>query len=514
MFVLLGSLPSQARTVRAGLFIGANHGSFGEDVLFFAKEDALKMYLAFLEYGQLNKNLALVVSDSKLKSVQSKIGELAARTQLLKDFDDTRLECIFYYSGHGGLDGLHLDGKTYTYQEFYQDIHSLACDLSIIILDACNSGSLLKVKGITFVEDEYRVKIYDNKTGEIFITSSADSEYAQEKEEFKGSIFTFYLVNGLIGAADINQDGRITLSEAYNFASRRTIQETFGSAKGFQVPSYKYQVQGSQDTVLTELSAEKESIMAPQNREGIMTFMDSQKGIIWGDFKVDRHRRQIFVPTGRYLVRLRTESGDLYLAECHVMSDQKTHWQKFKKISSSQDPIKGQRILNHVDVRFSGGAMVSSDSSIIRNVNFGGNLSLLMDNIVLPPLYAGLRLGLFFGQRSETVFDTNIDYSSRLIELAIIGGIKTRIFGFIELAAELQIGGGQARLKQSTAFSKNINDGYYLIAGLAGQAVWWLSPDIGLVLPHLQLSLMSYQKENQTQNPLGLAINAGMQFKF
>lgn len=504
----------RADSVRAGLFVGSNQGTFSEDPLFYANEDALKMYLLFQEYGKVESSLAVLLQKSDIPGIKSRIGDLRQRIQLLKKHSDSNLECVFYYSGHGGTDGLHVDGRTYAYRELYEDLNSLSCDLLIVILDACNSGNILNVKGIKYLQEEFRIRIYDTKTGEVFITSSADSEYSQEKDEFKGSIFTYYLANGLLGAADVDHNGLVTLSEAYGFASKKTMQETFGSARGFQVPTYKYKVQGRQDTVLTDLGGKRELIHAPEGKIGVMTFMEVDKGIIWGDFEVSRENRKVYLPQGNYLVRLRDPAGKLYLSRCSVRSDADPQWKDFEVISADEDPLKGQRVLHHVAVRLTGGVRLSPDNAAIRRANYGGSVAVLIENIIIPPIYGGLSLGFFSGSTNEEVFDANVEYSSFLLLVDALIGMRGRLTSILELSGELRIGGGYAELTRRVCEDRRSAKGILFQTGVWGQTTWWLSRDIGLVIPSLHLALLVYEKNGALENSLDYGAGAGLRLMF
>ena len=512
MLLVCGDL--RADSVRAGLFVGSNQGVFSEDPLFYANEDALKMFLLFQEYGKIEGDLAILLQKSDIAGIKSRIGDLRQRTQRLRKQGDSNLECVFYYSGHGGADGLHVDGRTYPYRELYADLNSLSCDLLIVILDACNSGNILNIKGIKYLEEEFRIRIYDTKTGEVFITSSADSEYSQEKDEFKGSIFTYYLANGLLGAADVDHNGQVTLSEAYNFASRKTMQETFGSAKGFQVPTYKYKVQGRQDTVLTELGGKRELIHAPKDIEGIMTFMEADKGIIWGDFEIGKQNRKIYVPRGNYLVRLRDPAGMLYLSSCSVRPGSDPQWKEFEVITADQDPLKGSRVLHHVAVRLTGGVRLSPDNAAIRRANYGGSVAVLIENIIIPPIYGGLSLGFFSGSTNEEVFDTKVEYSSFLLLVDALIGIRRRLTSTLELSGELRVGGGYAELTRRVCEDRRSATGVLFQTGVWGHTTWWLSRDIGLVFPSLHASLMVYEKNGALENSLDYGAGAGLRLMF
>jgi hypothetical protein len=91
----------------------------------------------------------------------------------------------------------------------------------ILILDSCFSGAFGNTKG------DADIGLSDRFTGQgrgrIVLTASTATEYSHEGEPTEavttGSIFTSALVDGLrTGAADADQDGYVTVEEAYTYA--------------------------------------------------------------------------------------------------------------------------------------------------------------------------------------------------------------------------------------------------------------------------------------------------------
>ena len=87
--------------------------------------------------------------------------------------------------------------------------------------------------------------------GFAVLTSSTATENAQESTSLGGSFFTYYLNSGLLGAADQNRDGAVTLSELYAFASSETRAATVSSPVGQQTPAFQFMLGGKHDLVLT-----------------------------------------------------------------------------------------------------------------------------------------------------------------------------------------------------------------------------------------------------------------------
>ncbi|HEY0709133.1 MAG TPA: hypothetical protein VGG33_20150, partial [Polyangia bacterium] len=103
----------------------------------------------------------------------------------------------------------------------------------------------------------YEVRLADtaNVKGLAIVTSSTASEFSQESDDLRASYFSHNLMAGLQGLADSSGDGRITLSELYHFAYRRTLAGTATSPIGGQHPTYVYQMSGTGDVVLTKTRA-------------------------------------------------------------------------------------------------------------------------------------------------------------------------------------------------------------------------------------------------------------------
>jgi len=516
---LLGWAPASlsAAPLRAGVFVGSNAGVFGEEDLFYAPDDALKVYRAFLGFGALDARLAFLLRDVSRAEVLRAVDELRERVALVAAHGGGRgVECVFYYSGHGGSDGLHLDGETLPYDELHRRLDALGCSLLVVILDACHSGALfrvedLRLKGFTFTDEEFRVQVYDTRQGAVYITSAAESEFSQERDGLRGSVFTYHLVHGLLGAADANGDARVTLGEAYEFASRGTVRDTFDSARGLQVPAYRYDVRGSHDVVLTEVGGARRRVVPPAGTAGTLTFMDEEQGIVWGDFAASE---AALVPPGGYLVRLSATDGSRSLARCTVDAAGAASWGAFAPLAEGDDPLKGQRSRHRAHLRLTGGAMLSPDATVGRHVSFGGELAFTIDNLGYAPLYAGVALRVQGGSRDEAAFDVRYEASSAVLLGHALLGLQYRFSRLFELAGEVRLGGGYAWLKRELPARERATSGALLDVGGGVLATWWLGGGMGLVLPAVDASALTSERGGRLHTTLGVGLTAGIRLLF
>src|SRR6185295_2105265 len=120
-----------------------------------------------------------------------------------------RTEVVLYYSGHADEQGLLLGDDRYSYRTLRDRLDLIPADVRIAVLDACSSGAFTRVKGgkarPPFLVDESA-----DMRGHAFLTSSSETEAAQESDRIHASYFTHYLVSGFRGAADTSGDGKVT----------------------------------------------------------------------------------------------------------------------------------------------------------------------------------------------------------------------------------------------------------------------------------------------------------------
>src|SRR5947209_33505 len=164
----------------------------------------------------------------------------------------------------------------------------------LAVLDACRSGALTRVKG-AHAQPAIEVKLSDELTtrGEALLTSSTSDEQARESDALRGSFFTHHLVSGLRGAADRSKDGRVTLAEAYDYAYAHTVSE----AAGGQHPTFKYDLAGKGDVVLTSLGDGGAWLRFGDGGEGLYLLL-AEDGLVLGDIEVGKTPLKVAVAPG------------------------------------------------------------------------------------------------------------------------------------------------------------------------------------------------------------------------
>ena len=190
-------------------------------------------------------------------NIDSLLGEVTKET--VQDYITTKEKTgdesvfTFFYAGHGGYSG----GESYLY---YSDGSTLPVSRlkelldtingrKLVIIDACNSGGFTDLSGkreITArmareMNNQFNAEVIDtfkntkrDEGNEYFVmTASNISQSSWENTGLQNGVFSFFLLDGIgdVGLsnpegtfddtfdADANENGEITLKEAYDYAS-------------------------------------------------------------------------------------------------------------------------------------------------------------------------------------------------------------------------------------------------------------------------------------------------------
>ena len=194
----------------------------------YSDDDAYQMF-AFLkspEGGALADNQISILID-----------ENATREKILKTMQNKFKQAgpddlvLFYYSGHGAegsfipfdYDGS--SGSRLSHSDVQEIFRSTKAKNKLCIADACHSGSLNRGErsaSILEVTSNYYQALVDSQGGMALMMSSKAEETSIEYQGLRQGVFSHYLIKGLKGEADRNQDKIVTVEELYQFARKET----------------------------------------------------------------------------------------------------------------------------------------------------------------------------------------------------------------------------------------------------------------------------------------------------
>ena len=190
-------------------------------VLRYTDDDAYRIY-AFLkspEGGGLPDDQVRILID-----------EAATRGNILKTMSQVfgkagPNDLVFlYFSGHG-LRGSFLpidfDGfsnKLY-HEEITQILDNSPAKYKLCLADACHSGSLLAMRGVDIpsVLKGYYDNLARARAGTALIMSSKSDETSLESSGLRQGVFSHFLIRGLKGEADDNDNKVVTVKELFDF---------------------------------------------------------------------------------------------------------------------------------------------------------------------------------------------------------------------------------------------------------------------------------------------------------
>ena len=161
-------------------------------------------------------------------------------------------DVFIYYSGHGAPNTTTQkaffvpadcnpnyinEDNGYLINSFYDDLSKLPCRSLTVVIDACFSGlsggggMIIKNASPLLISVQHPLVGKDSTT--IFTASSSDqvSNWYPEK---KHGLFTYFFLKGLQGAADLNGDGSITISEMEQYLQNENTAVPYYSRREFQ----------------------------------------------------------------------------------------------------------------------------------------------------------------------------------------------------------------------------------------------------------------------------------------
>jgi len=240
----------------------------GIPFLKYSVPDADSIYNVLTTTGGFKKDNVLLLTDRTerkptLRNIKYALGTFLARSAKK---DDT---VIVYFAGHGAPEvdqrGIERDGlakylipsdadpddlfSTALPMDDLQTIFArIEAERVVMFLDACYSGA---AGGRTFASKRTRATAVDDlflerltrSKGRAIFTAARPAEVSIELPELGHGIFTYYLAEGLRGAADLNRDGIVSLQELYEYVEQQVSRKS-RAVGGNQHPVLKGELEG------------------------------------------------------------------------------------------------------------------------------------------------------------------------------------------------------------------------------------------------------------------------------
>lgn len=217
----------------------------------FARNDAVAVGAYYRDLGIPSEQIIELFDErATLADIKRRLG-----TELVREATNPEDTVLIYFAGHGEMeadrssadsDGFSkyllphdanradLFGSALSMEELSRILERLRAERVVLIIDSCFSGAAggrtpyepnLGSRGV--ITEEFLSRIVQGK-GRVILTASGGREVALESRERRHGIFTYFLLEGLRGAADTDRDGRVDVDEIYKFVSRRVSSATGG----------------------------------------------------------------------------------------------------------------------------------------------------------------------------------------------------------------------------------------------------------------------------------------------
>jgi Caspase domain len=306
LFVTLFTCRSAlAEVQRFAVIVGNDYGAPPDAQLRYAEKDANKFAEVLRDLGGFAPANISILRGESAETVRSTLIAVNDRVRTASELPNTQTLLFVYYSGHADARALRLGNSFFDFAELAQLVRGSPATFRLLVVDACRSGTLTRVKGGRVVAPFALADGMLRGEGMAFLTASSANEDAQESDEIGGSFFTHALVSGMLGAADTNQDGNVVLEEAYRYAYDATLRSTSRTYAGTQHPSFRYDVRGQDALVLTRPAALRKSRAQLQFPTGIAFLVlrgDSSGGVV-GEVGARDPVRNLSLRPGTYFVR-------------------------------------------------------------------------------------------------------------------------------------------------------------------------------------------------------------------
>jgi uncharacterized caspase-like protein len=227
----------------------------------YAANDAREFYRYLVEVNQVPKDQVWLLLDEEatLDKLRATLGTLLRRNAGKED------TVVIFLAGHGAAeqdvsspDGDGLEKYILPSNADPKDLYASAMPMSeiarifqrinserlVFISDTCYSGAsggrTIPYPGMRAnISGAFLERISQGK-GRVILTASDANELSMERDDIKHGVFTYYLLEGLRGKADLDKDGVITVDEVYRYVSAKVPEAT---AQG-QHPGRKGEVTG------------------------------------------------------------------------------------------------------------------------------------------------------------------------------------------------------------------------------------------------------------------------------
>jgi hypothetical protein len=221
-------------------------------------------------------------------------------------------DLYFLFAGHGDMDNgrpfLQLDDGRLWREDLAEMLRAAGADENHVLVDACYAASFVSDRGPGGQREglpagfSHARAVWPARTG--FLTARSSGGQTHEWAEYQSGVFSHELRSGLVGAADVNLDGKVTYREIAAFVRRANES----------IPNHRYRPEvstvapgGNLDATLAVMPAAGSIVLEMDLQPAGRAFVETETGIRL----VDMHP----APGVPVQVRLPTDLGGLFVEQ-------------------------------------------------------------------------------------------------------------------------------------------------------------------------------------------------------
>ena len=211
------------------LIVGSNAPGPGQQELRYAERDATAMTAVLRDVGGYPAGNVVTALRPDRAALLATVASLRERLQQ-ETARGAQAQLLFYYSGHARADAITLGREEVALAELREQILGLPSTLTIVVIDACQSGAFSRIKGAAPTTDfSFNSVARLNTAGLAVMASSSATELSQESDQLASSYFTHHLLLALRGRATPTATAR-------SASTRRTATRTTARSRGRRRP--------------------------------------------------------------------------------------------------------------------------------------------------------------------------------------------------------------------------------------------------------------------------------------
>jgi len=216
--------------------------------------------------GNYNQeNIRFMTDESSQQGLKPLRSNIMSQISSLASMATTNDQLLLYFSGHG----IEKDNQSYLLPqdarynvlsesaikfEWIKNIFIASnARVKVVILDACHSGAIKGKTASGYMTKGFQESIFPAPEGFAVLSSCALNQISWENEEMKHGVFSYFLTEGLRGAADYDRDGNVTIMEANKYTFEKVSSWALANSRN-QSPHLHCEIFG--DVVICKVPPE------------------------------------------------------------------------------------------------------------------------------------------------------------------------------------------------------------------------------------------------------------------